>query len=329
MTGDALSVVICTFNRADSLRRALETVIRQEPGTFSAEVVVVDDGSTDHTRQVAEELAQNSAMPVRYVREESKAGIAVARNRGVREARGGWVVFFDDDQLADPDWLNQLMAVSEEQSAVLVGGARKLDVSEDRLLRLGPVCRSVLGENIYPPRPEKLCGKELPTTGNLLISRKVFEAVGMFDTSLVSSGEDADLIHRARQAGFEVWTAPRAMVAHMIPQYRLEPAYFRWVSLRWGNQFARFDAKRGKAKLAAAAVARMGQALLINAPKCLVAAQRGDAAKVLDAKCLLWRAEGYVRTALALIAPGWFPQKKFLTDLEFRSERELFLETRD
>ncbi|HPO13499.1 MAG TPA: glycosyltransferase family 2 protein [Candidatus Hydrogenedentes bacterium] len=324
MTGDALSVVICTFNRADSLRRALETVIRQEPGTFSTEVVVVDDGSMDHTRQVVEELAQNSVVPVRYVREDSKAGIAVARNRGVNEAQGAWVVFFDDDQLADPDWLKQLMAVAEEKSAALVGGARKLDVPEDQLFRLGPVCRAVLGENVYPPQPEKLCGKDLPTTGNLLISKKVFETAGMFDTSLVSSGEDADLIHRARRAGFEIWTAPRAMVAHMIPQYRLESAYFRWVSLRWGNQFARFDAKRGKPRLAAAALARMGQALLIHAPKLLAVQIRRDTAKAMDMKCLLWRATGYVRTAAVLIAPGLFPQKKFLADLEFRSERELF-----
>ncbi len=327
MTPESLSVVICTLNRADSLRRALETVIGQAPEDFETEVVVVDDGSTDSTRDVVEELARNSVLPVRYVREDSKAGIAVARNRGVNEARGQWIVFFDDDQLAASDWIKQLMAVAAEKSALIAGGARKLDVPEDLLSRLGPVCRSVLGENLYPPQPEKLTGKDLPTTGNLLIAKKIFETVGVFDTRLTSSGEDADLIHRARAAGFEVWTAPKAMVAHMIPRYRLEPAYFRWVSLRWGNQFARFDIKRGKACLAAGAVARLGQALLVNVPKLLAARLKGDAAAALDAQCLLWRALGYVRTAFALMAPRVFPQRRFLAELEFRSERDLFAKT--
>ncbi len=319
-----LSVVICTFNRATMLRRALATAAQQQTAEFSYEVVVIDDGSSDNTRAVVEEIAASTDIPVRYVREDSKAGIAVARNRGVTEARGAWIVFFDDDQLADPDWLVSLMRVARAQDAKIVGGARKLEIPEPQLASLGAVCRSILGESLYPGAPEVLRGKDLPTTGNLLLSRAVFDAVGLFDVRLTSSGEDADLITRARAAAFEVWTAPQAMVAHMIPPYRLEARYFRWVSLRWGNQFAYFDAKEGKARVLTRAVARAGQALLVHVPRRLRARLTGNAAAALDAQCLLWRAQGYVRTAALLLAPGVFPQKHFLSELEFRLERELF-----
>lgn len=326
MPNDLLSVVICSYNRADSLAQALESVVAQSPSPdFDVEVVVVDDGSTDHTAETVARVAAAAPVPVRHVYEGARAGIAVARNRGVTEARGNWVVFFDDDQLAEPDWLIQLNRVARANRAKCVGGARKLDLPPGKLAALGPICRGILGENLYSGPPAILTGKELPTTGSLLISKEIFDRVGLFDTTLTSSGEDAELIGRARRAGYDIWTAPEAMVAHMIPKHRQEAPYFRWVSLRWGNQFARIDAKnRGRAWVVALALARLKQGFLLHLPRMAMAAARGDAATVIDCKCLLWRMWGYVRTAAHLAAPGVFPQRAFLEFLEFRGERALF-----
>jgi hypothetical protein len=111
----------------------------------------------------------------------------------------------------------------------------------------------------------------------------------------------------------------------MIPAHRQTPAYFRWVSLRWGSQFARIDAKnRGRAAVFVLAMARGAQALLLHGPRYLLARLRGDVAGALDRKCMLWRAWGYVRTAGHLLAPGLLPQRAFLEFLEFRGERALF-----
>lgn len=326
MRDHVLSVVLCSYNRADNLAIALDTVVAQTPSPdFDVEVVVVDDGSTDHTRATVEAIAAASAIPVRYVYEGARGGIAIARNRGVQEAQGNWIVFFDDDQLAAPDWLIQLYAVVQANDAKCVGGARRLDLPAEVLARLGPICRGILGENLYTGPPARLTGKELPTTGSLLLSREIFDTVGLFDTTLTSSGEDAELIGRSRRAGFEIWTAPDAMVAHMIPPHRQEPPYFRWVSLRWGNQFARIDAKNtGRAGVLLRATARFAQAALLHLPQYVLARLRGDAATALDRQCLLWRAWGYVRTAAHIAAPGLFPQRAFLEYLEFRGERALF-----
>jgi GT2 family glycosyltransferase len=326
MPKDLLSVVVCSYNRADSLALALRSVVAQHPAThFDLEVVVVDDGSTDHTRQTVESIASEAPIPVRHVYEGSRGGIAVARNRGVHEARGAWVVFFDDDQLADAQWLEALHAVAREHGAQCVGGARRLDLPAETLARLGPICRGILGENLYTGAPAVLTGKELPTTGSLLVSRAVFDAIGGFDATLATSGEDTDFISRARRAGFAVWTAPGSMVAHMIPPHRQERPYFRWVSLRWGNQFATLDAKHhGRLWMLCFGFARGVQALCLNVPRLLFARLRGDAAGAIDRWCLLWRAWGYFRTAAHVVAPTLFPQRNFRAFLEFRGERALF-----
>jgi hypothetical protein len=97
-----LSVVVCTFNRADLVMRTLRAVLDQEGVDF--EVVVVDDGSTDATPQV---LAAVDDPRLRVVR-QANAGLSAARNGGLAVARGAWVVFLDDDDVPDPGWLAAL-----------------------------------------------------------------------------------------------------------------------------------------------------------------------------------------------------------------------------
>src|SRR4029077_10495906 len=98
-----VSIVVCTHNRAAMLRDALESLLRIETaGKFSYEIVVVDNASTDGTAQTVASLRQTAPV-LRYVY-EAKKGIATARNRGLRESKGEWIAFFDDDQLADPRW---------------------------------------------------------------------------------------------------------------------------------------------------------------------------------------------------------------------------------
>lgn len=326
MPDPTISVVICTYNRAETLRRAVDSVIRQETGgSFSFEVVVVDDGSTDNTPEVIESLASGAATPVRRVFEGSGGCIPVTRNRGIAEARGEWVAFFDDDQIAEPGWLKGLLEAARRLNVFLVGGPRRLDVPGERLERLGPERRAMLGEEMYPAEPIEFDGKRLPTTGNLMIHRRVFEAIGTFDVSMAFSGEDADLLRRARAAGFPIWTAPGAMVVHLIPEYRLDLEYFRWVSYRWGANFSRMDLKdHGLTGMLGRSAARAAQALLLHAPRQVLAALGKDEARYGDLRCLLWRAEGYCRQALRTLSPTLFPQAAFFDRLEFRKERQSF-----
>lgn len=122
MPSPDITVVVCTHNRAESLRSALASLYDLETGSrFTYEVLVVDNASPDHTSEVIREAAAASQAPLRGVHEPTK-GIIAARNRGVLDAAGRWIAFFDDDQLADRRWLLELFAAAEQHRVRSVGG---------------------------------------------------------------------------------------------------------------------------------------------------------------------------------------------------------------
>lgn len=99
-----LSVCICTYNRAQSLARTLETLAGQSGIDWAhVEVIVVDNNCADDTAAVVEAAA--SRLPIRRV-VETVQGLSHARNRAIMEARGEWVIFIDDDVVLEPSWLS-------------------------------------------------------------------------------------------------------------------------------------------------------------------------------------------------------------------------------
>lgn len=320
-----ISVVVCTFNRATLLRQALESVASQETGGgFDYEVVVVDNGSTDNTGEVVAALASAARVPVRLVH-ESIPGVAAARNRGVAEARGQWIAFFDDDQIADPRWLSELLWLAQQTGARCVGGAVELLLPAGVTRRLSLVCRRVLGATGGLTTSCPYTRKIMPGTGNVMIHRSVFEKVGVFDVTLTQAGEDVDLFRRIRAAGVASWYTPSAVVQHVIPPHRLDDDYFRWASLRVGACFAHRDVtEHGRAYLLMTLAARLVQAAAINGPRLGWAHLRGNREAVLAIRCLLWRVQGFARYALHVVVPCWAAQSAFLAQINFRKESQLF-----
>ena len=100
----SISVIIPTFNRAELLKRALESVQCQT--LLPYEVLVIDDGSTDHTKELV-----NSQFPkVRFFHQEQK-GVSAARNRGIQLAKGNWIAFLDSDD----EWLPNKLRVQVQE----------------------------------------------------------------------------------------------------------------------------------------------------------------------------------------------------------------------
>lgn len=111
-----ISVIIPAYNSERYLAEALESVLAQSPSP--AEVIVVDDGSSDSTPAIA----RGFGAPVRYI-VQANAGGGAARNRGVAEARGAWLAFLDSDDLWAPDKLAlQMSALEAEPEAEAVFG---------------------------------------------------------------------------------------------------------------------------------------------------------------------------------------------------------------
>ena len=319
-----VSIIVVTYNRAKMLCGALESLSRQETGgMFSFDIIVIDNTSTDNTVFVVKDFARTSKVPVRYILEKNK-GVAYARNRGIRESSGDWIAFFDDDQLADPNWLKELLDMTQKVSAFCVGGCIKLFLPQEDLIKLSPICRSILGETLKGDKSNTFSKKTLPGTGNALIKRTVFDTIGNFDESFSRGGEDSDFFRRVRFAGFEIWYAPKAIVYHILLPHRLQKKYLFWASQRHGVNYAYMDYKKGGFKnLILACIFRIGQALLVNLPCLIWAIMVSDRATLIGRECLLWRATGYVREGLFLALPRVFTQKHFFKGLEFRKNEAL------
>lgn len=325
MKDPLVSIVVCTYNRHEMLRNALRSLTLQETDEeFSFEIVVIDNGSTDPTRALVAEIAASSLVAVSHALEET-GGFAQALNRGVRESRGSWLAFCDDDVLAEPNWLKELLLAASLTKAKVVGGTRLLQLPPQGIVVLGPTSRSLLGEQAYGGAARVCLGKRVPSGGHLLVAREVFNSIGLFDTSMVMSGEDFDFVGRARASGIIVAFCPTAIVHHVIPPYRVTSSYFWWTSMRHGCQLAYLDCKSfGRAKMFSLCVARIGQAIFVNLPLLIFSLLTRNPTQSLDRKCLLWRAIGYSRWTASLAAPRLFKRAGFFSRLEFRKERTSF-----
>ena len=97
-----VSIVICTYNRAESLRETLGSLHAQKTDRVKAEILVVDNNSGDPTRQVVQDFSKMSRWPVIYLF-EGQQGLSYARNTGIRHAKGPVMAFLDDDVVVDAD----------------------------------------------------------------------------------------------------------------------------------------------------------------------------------------------------------------------------------
>lgn len=325
MKDNNISIIICTYNRAHLLKHSLQTLLNQKTeGLFSYEILVIDDKSTDNTRDVVNKIGKYSKIPIRYLRGTGK-GISNARNFGIENTMSEWVAFFDDDQIAQPYWLGELYKCAIENNVNCVGGTRLLNLSKNAFFDLSPIVRKILGEIKNGGTQKKCKRKEYPAAGNILLKRNVFEIVGRFDESLLRGGEDIEFAQRLRKKGFVAWYTPKSICYHEVTAYRLSKEYLIWSSLRAGDNFSFRDyLEWGLLKTIVATFARMGQAFTINLLRLFLAKVKYDENDKIGIECLIWRSIGYFFHTLHLIFPKAFPLKKYFSRIEFRKERETF-----
>ena len=303
--GPRVTVVVCTRNRAASLERALRSLTKLDAAGLAADVLVVDNGSSDDTPAAVERVAAKSPLPVRRAFEPTP-GVANARQRGVEEALAGgaeWVAFFDDDQLADRRWLRSLVALADEKRAKFVGGRVTLALPGEHAGRdLAPFTEMLLGASVRMPAARRYDRKTTPGAGNMMVHRDVVAAVGRFDPAL-DRGEDTDFYMRAVAAGFDAWYTPDAVVDHVIPADRMRDAYLYRLCDVIGNGTAERDRDRfGRAKLPAVWCARLGQAALSLWPKWAAAKAFGSAEAELGRRCRLRVAKRYLADGARYVA---------------------------
>ncbi len=201
---DIASVILCTYNQAGLLERALRALARQTVSTGSCEVIVVDDGSDDRTIQVCRESA-NILPHLRPVSTGANVGLGSAYNLGTRTARGKHLLFLDTDCIPQEDWI-------EEMNRALL----------DHPLVAGTVRNPggsywVTAHNIaqfHPFLPGRPAGPVRFMAGaNMGIRRGLLTDLGGFEEGR-RIATDMELTLRASSRGHLPWLAPRAVVTH-------------------------------------------------------------------------------------------------------------------
>lgn len=207
-----VSVVLCTYNRAAKLIETLPLFANVEaPPSAQWELVVVDNNSTDSTKQVIESVTASTGLPIRYVF-AGKQGLGAARNVGLRAARGDIIAFTDDDCIVDTFWLAEI-AREFAMDPLLggLGGRVELFNQNDRPVTIRTSReRHVLSEPGHAFTSIVGC--------NMVFRRELFDAIGDFDPGLGAGtplpSEDLDFIYRALRGGQKLVYCPNVLVYH-------------------------------------------------------------------------------------------------------------------
>lgn len=232
-----ISVVMTTYNRGDLLAGALESVLAQQEDSPPFELIVVDNNSTDNTREVIERFAKIDRR-VRYVFEPQQ-GSSHGRNAGIHASTAPLVAFTDDDVRADADWVAAIGRAFDEHPEADVVGGRVLPIwpspppawlTREHWMPLALIDYGDVPLAVDPNRPRCM------VTANCSFRRAMLDRVGGFGPAfqlgkkgLLGSVEDQELQLRVLQSGGIVFYDPRVRVRAEIQPNRLERAYHR----RW------------------------------------------------------------------------------------------------
>jgi glucosyl-dolichyl phosphate glucuronosyltransferase len=245
--GVNITVILCTYNRCQSLAKALGSVaISTLPKSVEWEVLVVDNNSKDQTRDVVEDFCRRYPGHFRYLL-EPQPGKSHALTAGIRNSRGDILAFMDDDVTVEPTWLQNLTAALHNGQWVGSGGRilPEQTFAPPRWLRLqdryalAPLALFDLG-------PQAGALNESPFGTNMAFQKKVFEKYDGFRTDLGPRpgseirNEDTEFGHRLLEAGERLRYEPSAVVYHSVPENRVQKKYF----LAWWFDKARADIRQ-------------------------------------------------------------------------------------
>jgi len=227
-----ISAVLCTFNRAHYLRRALQSLVAQSLSEGQYEIIVVDNRSTDDTSQVVRKEF-GGVSNLRYLYEPIQ-GLSQARNTGWKNARGMYVAYLDDDAVADTEWLGKIVEVFEtlKPQPGCVGGRVEPIWEAPQPAWLSDDMTSYLAILNYSDAPVALGNPDYLVGASIAYPRQLLETMGGFQTRLGRRGKnllsnEETLLHRGLKAeGYACMYHPEILAWHHIQASRLKKTWF-------------------------------------------------------------------------------------------------------
>lgn len=298
-----ISVTISSYNRAAMLEGALASIAGSVVDDAAAvEVVVIDNNSTDATPDVVGRLRRDYPFKLRYAR-EVRQGLSHGRNRGVREARGRYIVFMDDDEEIDPNYLARVAPIFEKTGASCIGGPifhRNADQLPDWLVPLS----KVHGQRYLGNRMRILGSHDEPLWGgNMAFVRRDLLEVGEFDTRLGRSGsermagEEYDMQARFHALGKKIVYHPGLVQHHyhLTPQLRTKRYWRKHYFYAGRTRYLMSGDRWASANRVLRAPRNLWWRLFAEDMSCyLRACTRRDSATRFQRELALWREVGMI-----------------------------------
>lgn len=223
-----ISIVLCTYNRAKLLEKALQSLSQQILSFEKYEIIIIDNNSSDNTPEISQRYVRNHSNIHYFV--EKNVGLSFARNRGWRESKGKFVGFIDDDSKASPEWLEIAYQIIQELSPNIFGGPY-YPYFEINPPKWFPENFGFGGKKVSEPcfllKDEYLSGT------NMFFKRDILEELDGFNTDFGMSGkkcgygEETDLFMRASEKikDLEIYYHPKMLVYHLVDKNKM--------SLKW------------------------------------------------------------------------------------------------
>lgn len=211
-----VSIIICTYNRCDILYKCLQD-IEKVNNSSQCEVIVIDNNSTDNTKEVCHKFSFCSWIL------EKQQGLSHARNRGAMEANGDWLFYIDDDMFLHPqsiDTLKKIIKKSPDDVGVIGGSYDGL------FLKPRPVWLTDIFVSFKPYDKGSIMTSGFVHGGIFCVKKLIFEEVGSFNTRLgmvekkLGYGEEEEFQNRVRKAGYEVYFDPSISGSHLVGEHK-------------------------------------------------------------------------------------------------------------
>ena len=237
-----LSLIVATYNRAESLITALQSVVEQTAPKEEWECVVVNNNSTDDTAARFKTFAEaHPDVQLRMV-DEQRQGLSYARNRGIGESDGEYIAIIDDDERIAPDFIASYIALFDSTSdAMAAGGPIVAEYPSGKPRWMSSFTERPIANTMYfGDKVTLFPAGRIPGGGNMAIRRSAIRRYGVFDTSLgyvgekLIGGEECDLFERLQIAEAKYYYVPGAVMYHIIPKEKLTQEYLSRLSYNVG-----------------------------------------------------------------------------------------------
>jgi glucosyl-dolichyl phosphate glucuronosyltransferase len=238
-----VTVVIATHNRAEMLKDTLRHMARLDRGGLAVEFVVVDNNSTDRTREVVEECA--AEMPLRYLF-EAKPGQNCARNRALSDAPLGRIIAFSDDDIRPaPNWFIAIAGACDRWPQCNVFGGRIIPLwpsgNRPRWTAIRPVQELGFAYHDYSETECLYAAGSYPSSGNLWMRRDVFADGTTFDESVAwhprnrIMATETIFLKGLAERGYRMVHCPESQVGHVITSEQISLRCLLRRAYSWGR----------------------------------------------------------------------------------------------